>query len=363
MTGGRQPHSCARICIAVALTFSLVVAATVSADTARADETAPDELVVMSYNLYLGSSLDPAIRASDAGSFLIAGAVIYLTVLITNFRARANHIADDIVAHEPDIVGLQEVSKWTRTGPAPPGADFLDILLADLAERGADYSVAAVSDNAHIGPVPLLICATLLGCEATLDDRDVILVNNDRADLDVVDSGNGNYVAQRFIDSPVGPVSFNRGWAYVDAELNDEPFRLVNTHLETEASPDIQEDQGQEFLAGPADTEGVVIATGDFNSAADGSTTTTYSDITGAAFSDSWSVNPGEDGFTCCQDGVLWNRYSRLKTRIDFVFTRGAATALDADVIGAERLKGLFPPLWPSDHAGVVSTIRLDDAS
>src|SRR4051794_16151881 len=49
-------------------------------------------LTVMTQNLYLGSSLAPALTATDAGSFVAAVAQIYATVQYTNFPARAEAI-------------------------------------------------------------------------------------------------------------------------------------------------------------------------------------------------------------------------------------------------------------------------------
>ena len=60
----------------------------------------------------------------------------------------------------------------------------------------------------------------------------------------------------------------------------------------------MQEAQAAEFLAGPAQAAGAVIATGDFNSAADPATTTqpttTYADLTKSWFKDAWDVNAGD---------------------------------------------------------------------
>ena len=111
------------------------------------------DLTVMTQNLYLGSSLTPALTATDAASFVAAVAQIYATVQYTNFPVRAEAIADEVQAKDPDLIGLQEVTKWTTAGlNPPPGYDFLAILQADLASRGLDYSVAAVSDNAEHRP-------------------------------------------------------------------------------------------------------------------------------------------------------------------------------------------------------------------
>jgi endonuclease/exonuclease/phosphatase family metal-dependent hydrolase len=338
-----------------------LIALVVIAVSSMAQAKDKRDMVVMTQNLYLGSSLNAALGATTPQEFIIAVATIYGTVIFTDFPARAEAIADQIEAERPDLIGLQEVSLWTTTGPAPPGFDFLAILQQALDDRGLSYSVAAVSDNASIGPVPLAypLCEVqepLGACLVLLQDRDVILVNDDNLDLSVFNSQSGRYVAQAEVPTPVGLLSFDRGWASVDGTFEGKKFRFVNTHLEVEGNADVQEDQGREFLAGPAKAGGAVIAVGDFNSAADGSTTTTYADLTKSYFDDAWSSD--DPGYTCCQNDTLTNFPSGLGSSIDFVFTHGASRALGAAVIGDAPFQ-MAPPLWPSDHAGVVATVRI----
>ena len=110
----------------------------------------------MTQNIYLGSSLAPALEAKNPEAFVGAVAQIFATVQYTDFPARAEAIADEIQANQPDLVGLQEVTKWTTAGlNPPPGYDFLAILEGDSNPAGSHYSVAAVSNNADIGPAPL----------------------------------------------------------------------------------------------------------------------------------------------------------------------------------------------------------------
>ena len=114
------------------------------------------DLTVMTQNLYLGSSLGPALEAQTPEEFVEAVARIYATVQYTNFPARAEAIAAEIEEKGPDLIGLQEVTKWTTEGVnAPPGYDFLAILQSDLEARGLHYTAASISHNANIGPAPL----------------------------------------------------------------------------------------------------------------------------------------------------------------------------------------------------------------
>ena len=143
------------------------------------------------------------------GSSSRAVAQIYGTAVATDFPTRAEAIADTIAAEDPDLIGLQEVTRWiaqpTVAGPNPPSFDFLAILQDELYERGLDYCVAAVSDNADIGPGPAGGAGVRLrtpttavpDCVVTLQDRDVILVNDDTPRLRVLRSASGDYTRRR----------------------------------------------------------------------------------------------------------------------------------------------------------------------
>ena len=334
------------------------------------------DLTVMTQNMYLGSSLNPALEATTPEAFVEAVARIYATVQYTNFPQRAEAIADEVEENEPDLIGLQEVSKWTTGGLNPPaGYDFLAILENDLAARGLHYTAASIAHNAKIGPAPLALATQgcvqpgpTITCSVELEDRDVILVNDNTPGLTWNNPQSGRYATQQAIESPVGPLSFDRGWASIDARLKHQPFRFVDTHLETEESPLVQQTQAAEFLVGPG-KGGTVVVTGDFNSAADGSTTTSYAQLTAPGkFRDSWNEALLGPGVSCCQEsntpplapGALNNPVSTLRTRIDLILSRGAARSDgdDAHLIGDTPFQAT-PPFWPSDHAGVVSELNL----
>ena len=197
----------------------------------------------------------------------------------------------------------------------------------------------------------------------------MILVNDDTPGLTWSNPQSGRYATQEVVNSPVGSLSFDRGWASIDARLKQQPFRFVTTHLETEEFPAVQQAQAAEFLKGPA-KGGTIIATGDFNSAADGSTTNSYAQVTAPGkFRDAWDEDQLGPGLSCCQEsntpplapGALNNPESTLRTRIDLILSRGAAKS-DGDqahLIGDSPFEAT-PPLWPSDHAGVVAQLRLN---
>ena len=122
------------------------------------------EMVVMTQNLYLGSSLNAALGAFDSPGVIIAVATDG-TVIFTDFPARAEAIADQIEAKRPDLIVLQEVS--TPLTDPRIRASTSSILQQALDDRGLSYSVAAVSDNASIVPfrshTPCARCSDPLG--------------------------------------------------------------------------------------------------------------------------------------------------------------------------------------------------------
>ena len=190
----------------------------------------------------------------------------------------------------------------------------------------------------------------------------MILVNADRDGLTWHSPRSGSYIAQQSFQPPVPdapPVSFKRGWATIEGTSRAVPSTSPTRTSRLRTPATVQEAQAAEFLAGPAFGPGADIATGDFNSAADGSTTTSYAQLT-KKFKDAWRVNKGVPGLTCCQNETLTNPTSQLGSRIDLILTRNGAKALSASVIGATPFQAT-PPFWPSDHAGVVATVRLGD--
>jgi endonuclease/exonuclease/phosphatase family metal-dependent hydrolase len=314
-------------------------------------------LKVQTQNLYLGADLTPALQATDSAQFFAAADAIWSGVKATDFTTRAQRIADEIAAADPDVVALQEVSRWTATGGGEPSFDYLAVILGALGERGLGYFVGAISNNADIGPMPLP-SAEDPRFQLRFQDRDVILVRN-RAGLTFDNPQHAIFEAQASIRTPAGPVSMRRGWASIDGAVGDHAFRFVDTHLESAAEPAVQAAQAQELVSAPMGGPGPVIAAGDFGSAADGTTTPTYSLLT-QTFSDAWSArHPNQPGFTCCQAPDLLNAQSLLSQRTDLVLTRGTLgqTAPKTTLVGDSQADLIALGRWPSDHAGVVAKV------
>jgi endonuclease/exonuclease/phosphatase family metal-dependent hydrolase len=293
-------------------------------------------------------------------------------------RERMKAIAREIALARPHLIGLQEVAllrtqfPGDSAGPNPTPAtevayDFLELLLEALEDKGLHYEAVATVQNVDI-EVP-----SATGEDVRLTDRDVLLA---RRDVEIDDVEAHNFAARLVVPlgGPGGPVvTILRGWVEADATIDDLTYRVANTHLEPAPQPAIipvQLAQATELITALADEQGPVIALGDFNSAADGSTTPTYATLLAAGYLDAWSQARRHDpGYTCCQAADLRNPVSQLSERIDLILVkqpyaphaRKILADVDAVVLGDERWSRTRSGLWPSDHAGVAAGFKLPD--
>ena len=322
-------------------------------------------ITVMSQNLYLGADIFLLVQEPDPNMIPVRVAELYGSALATDFATRAEAVVDVIEADEPHLIGLQEVTTYATqtpsdyiTGNTTPNAtnvtlDFLQILLDEIESRGLDYRVASRSDNADVE-----FPATTDGqnfFDVRYQDADVILARGD-----VQTSGAVEESFEQLVSLPVGGVdqTFVRGYQHVTTTVDEFTFTFVNTHLEVggQAAP-IQVAQAFELRAVLQDITGPIAFTGDINSAADGSTTASYDQLT-LVLTD---PQAGGGDPTCCQATDLLNETSQHATRIDFVMHRdfesvtGYRAVLDAPSSRVSTAGGLR---WASDHAGVVATLN-----
>jgi hypothetical protein len=330
---------------------------------------------VMTRNLYVGADLSPVFAAAakgDGPGIVQATTATWQNVKATNFPERAGALADEIEDSEPLLVGLQEVSLF-RTGPpdsitgTPTPAehvelDYLDLLLRELDQRGLHYAPVTITKGAD-AEIPGFTAPGVLQ-DIRLTDQDVILARTDvsSSKLQLSNEQTGNYAT--YASLPIGQtgqsIKLLHGWGSVDVTLRGQTFRFINTHLQPEGPLNaIQVAQGNELLNGPANTSLPVVLVGDFNSRADGTGTPTYDNLIGAGFKDAWSAtHPRDLGNTWGHDANLLNTTVDLTKRLDLVLYRNNLCALDADVVGDELSDRTPSGLWPSDHGGVVATLR-----
>jgi len=323
------------------------------------------EFTVLTRNLYVGTDIFAVAEAQDNAELVAKVTEAWAGVQATDFPARAEALAAEIAAADPHMVGLQEVSLFRLQSPGDlPGLvpaqdtvlDFLPVLMAELDSLGLDYDVAVESKNADV-EMPLLDDQGGLD-DIRLTDRDVVLV---RSDVDWTEAQHGQYADRNVIVVAGGlPIPFFRSWTSVVVTIAGRKIRFVNTHLETQIAPSIQQAQGDELLTLLAGETRPIVLLGDFNSQADGTGTATYSRIRQSAYDDAWSAGGGGDGPTCCHAEDLLNDVVTLDQRIDLVFLSASDfEVLDVEVVGDELADRTPAGLWPSDHAGVVAKLKL----
>jgi hypothetical protein len=352
----------------------------ISAPDAPTLAAAPSsELTVMSRNLYIGGDISRIIGAEDP---IAAANEVWNEILHTDYAARAVHLANEISRIQPDLVGLQEVIRFTvgpfslpPVFPTTPLLDFIATLQANLTAQGADYVVAIRHPNTQMA-APVMFPAGLM------------LVGVEQADAILVRHGVEFENAQGHTYAAFPPPQFTpgftlrRGLTRVDASVGGEWIRFMNTHLEIQTFAAIQELQAAELIRLADASPHPVIMVGDFNSAANRnapmeSRTGSYQMFLDAGFHDLWLPHEGvrnNSGPTCCQASDLSNRPSQLDQRLDLVLARGVdywresrRAAVNIATFG-DRPSDRFLTeaghhLWPSDHAGVKARIRFQTSA
>jgi len=338
-------------------------------------------ITVMTRNLYVGANVDLVIQAAntDPNSVPLAVATAFQELQHTDFHVRAEGIADEIARNRPHVVGLQELSLIRIQTPGdfqPFNAvdtviDFLSVLQAALEARGLQYSALTVPETDVELPM-LTGFAPNTGptfSDIRLNDYDALLI---RSDLPVANVASANYanLAPLF-----RPLPLLRGWIAADVTVNETTFRVLSTHLEA-SNPAFSGPQAGELVSMFQGVRSPIVLLGDFNSGP-GDDLTAYQTLTGAGFVDVWTAGRFlGPGLTCCSPSDLSNPVTQgtYDKRIDLVLVRdqahrgrsdGADLLADAQVavVGEEPSERLPTAggyrLWPSDHAGVVATLRL----
>ena len=359
------------------------------------------KVTVMTRNVYLGADLSPALGAATIPEAIDGAGEIYNEIERTNFPERAVPLAKEIKKSKADLVGLQEVATWYvqmpsdggNPGTTGIGTDATDVKYDYLQEMldnlGGKYKV--VTDQAEFeGELPADIDGSdatgggpLAAFGADLDARlvmhDVILQKKGSKVSAKKSSVMQEHYKNVFVADVGGvPVTADRGWQSVDAKYKKNKkskpvkFRFVNTHLEAFGEPTIKEAQAKELTkkGGPLKTKMRTILVGDLNSAL------------GVPHEVGTGFNSGDDGdqlafkalqafgmkdygtggdFTCCYGSALDIMEAPFDHTIDHVLANKKAKAkrIKAFVTGNDEGEITSSGLWPSDHGGAVSKLKL----
>ncbi len=320
----------------------------------------------MSRNIYLGADIQRPVNAALAAqaapgstpesvAVALANATHVTRAIVdeTDFTVRAGLLADEIVATEPDLVGLQEVA-WWRHGPLQlqrellgvPNAettdyDFLEILLDALAERGAAYEAVSIAPRADVEAPSFTGTGSLDARDVRLTMRDVVLMHVEDG-LSALDEGQD--VFRRNLQVPLlgRTINFDRGYQWVDVRAGAKRLRFVNSHFEAFSS-DIAFAQAAQLLDEAVAEDRTTIFVCDCNSDPLNSSIkvgidqlphkAAYELITGTGnypgesdFTDEWlEWAPAEEGWTSGLSELVDDATGAgFDHRIDMVFARTA---------------------------------------
>lgn len=328
-------------------------------------------------NVYVGTDVDAVIAAgaSSSDATVLFGALIgaLQTFDATDWTARANRMADEIKRQGPDVISLNEISTIARRGLSDYGladntTDFLPIFQGALAARRLDYRVVGQVKNTEV-LIPLSINPAtgeivsgpdgLPAAFASLVDYDVLLARRGVVARNVTAK---NY--QAYLPVALGPipVAIKRGYVGADLTVFGQTFRVVSTHPEPRTPvKEIQEAQVAELLADLSATTLPIVLAGDFNSEPGDPANSPWDQLTGAGFTDLWTIRIGHpaSGVTCCHAPDLRDVGSMLDRRLDYVWIKADGRRRVGPVVmtvfGDDVRERTSSGLWPSDHGGLFS--------
>ena len=285
------------------LVTALLLVATGSLVSPPASYAAGPKLTAMTRNLYLGTALDNAVAASNFAEFVQTVSQDWAHVVAMDFPTRARALAAEILRAKPDVVGLQEVSLWRDqavsdivTGTTVPNAthvvyDFLAIVQAELTAGGTPYYGGVdVDQRRYRGPPIELGIAERIHRRA--DDRPRRHSGSHRAGRQVQRSGerslHGTSSLSRRLSGP--SPSPGAGHRSTIGTTRTAPSRSLAPTWKPSPGRQARRRllQGEELLGQVAGSPNAVVLA-DINSAADGSQTPTYANLT-KELDDAWSV-------------------------------------------------------------------------
>jgi endonuclease/exonuclease/phosphatase family metal-dependent hydrolase len=364
-----------------------------SAEAADGDGRKGVVVKTMTYNAGLGSGLSARFATTLDGLCERAGKNIS-EVDATNPPLRMRAIARNILRKKPDLVGLNEADAVLTQTPADNGPllggtsattvryDYIQLILDRLNKGKRRYRLVTAHDEFEF-EVKANLDGVGSGCDVS--ETDVRLITRN-AILKRVGAGvrtsrlrQESYRHQVSFELLGGiPFPVPRGWESVDASVRgSKSFRFLHTHLEafdnrkrntmldTSTDPPtkavvgngaVRAIQADELVEGRAEARIPVVLVGDLNSnvpGVDPGDQKAFQRILAAGFKRRSTQEPP----SCCIEDDSGGTIADFDHVVDHIMAKpgGTIRLVSSSIVGRTKVNGLFP----SDHAGVFSALRL----
>lgn len=184
-------------------------------------------------------------------------------------------------------------------------------------------------------------------------------MNSDNTSLDITAIESGLFTDRQMIATGLGEFPVIFGWCFIDGVSKGKNFRFGNTHLNGDDTGALNTAQAQEFLdMVVSTTELPTIVVGDMNVNPEATNcgfddpSETYNLMT-ENLNDAWE---GDGGYTDGANEKLTD--ADFYKRIDYIFYNTKLKMEDIVIVGREASRN-SPPLYASDHAGLVASFSL----
>ena len=241
-------------------------------------------VTVMSRNIYLGA--DVGIAMNLLPNFKAAAQFMWEQVQLTDFNQRSKALASEIAIANPDVIGIQEATKWmcqkSLISPRVTVYDFTQMLLVELNQLGKSYEIATNGDSQAINPgfsIPPIPHVTLVTDAQVFPDlfgADTVACGFEIADVLLIKSDltkQVNAVGTTEFESAYSIIptlmTVYRGFSWADITIDGSEIRFVTTHLESlwdEGDVPLAKIQADQLINDLTSSGIPVIIMGDFNS-------------------------------------------------------------------------------------------------
>ncbi len=324
----------------IAVALALVPVAT----TAKTAAKPAPKVTVMTRNLYLGTNLLPLATTPAGPAFKHAVDAALAGAESTGPTARMKLIAHEIANAKPDLVGLQEATRWSTgaAGKKPTHVviDYLKTIMSELKRLHAPYRVVASRLSLHLQ-------GQGTSQEVGFNDGNAILA---RTGVKTSRVRSADFKHELLFTTPaLGKVSVSRSWIALDATAHGARFHFIDTHLEA-YSTSVRLQQAQELVAGPLKSKLETILVGDLNSSANlpkPADRPPFEAIHAAGFTDERTAQPN----CCFNDDLKTGKWDHI---VDHIMAKPALNLVRSFITGRETTAA---GRHPSDHGGVVSVL------